>query len=454
MGALSDVCGADLGDKRLSRRLEKLVEGLLPSPSASFPDATKTDAALEATYRFFQNEEVSPEKILAPHIAATVRRAQQDGTVLVAHDTTEFSFSSYREGLGRINDGGRGFFGHFALAMRADGSRKPLGVVGLKPLVRGRKVTKGHHSERLPAAERESFRWTQLVQDVEGVMAGHAKAIHLMDSEADAFELVHDLTQAERRFVIRLKFNRSVANAPQPMRLEQKLQGLQGRFVREVQLSSRSPSRPPKGKRNVARCYREAKLAFSATRVPLLPPEHLKGKASPVDVHIVHVRELDAPEGTEPVDWKLVTTEPIDSVADIERIVDAYRARWVIEEFFKALKTGCAFEKRQLETLSALLNALAVFVPIAWELLLLRSVARDEQMASASDVLSTTKLLILQRHKTTRLATNASARDAFLAIARLGGHIKNNGEPGWQVLGRGYEKLLAYEQGAILALNM
>jgi len=453
MGALNDVRGADFGDKRLNKRLEKLVEGLLPSPSASFPDATKTDAALEATYRFFQNEEVSPGKILAPHIAATVRRAQPEGTVLVAHDTTEFSFSSDREGLGRINDGGRGFFGHFAFAMRADGSRTPLGVLGLRTLVRSRTLGKGHHSERLPPAERESFRWAQLVHDVEDVMAGQAQAIHLMDSEADAFELISDLTQAKRQFVIRLKFNRAVA-ARHPMRLEQKLQGLEGRFVREVQLSSRSPTRPPKGKRNVARCYREATLAFSATQVTLLPPEHLDGKSSPVDVSIVHVRELNAPEGTEPVDWKLVTTESIDSVTDIERIVDAYRARWAIEEFFKALKTGCAFEKRQLETLPALLNALAVFTPIAWELLLLRSVARDNQKASASDVLSATKLLILQRHKATRLATNASARDAFLAVARLGGHIKNNGEPGWQVLGRGYEKLLAYEQGALLALDM
>jgi hypothetical protein len=453
MGALNDVRGADLGDKRLNRRLEKLVEGLLPSPWASFPDATKTDAALEATYRFFQNEEVSPEKILAPHVAATVRRAQDEGTVLVAHDTTEFSFSSDREGLGRINDGGRGFFGHFAFAMRADGSRKPLGILGLRTLVRNRKLGKGHHSERRPWAERESFRWAQLVQDVEDVMAGHAQAIHLMDSEADAFELVSDLVQAKRRFIIRLKFNRAVASRD-PMRLEQKLQGLEGRFVREVQLSSRSPLRPPRGKRNVARCYREARLAFSATRVTLLPPEHLDGKRSPVDVHIVHVRELRAPKGTEPVDWKLMTTEPTDSVVDIERIVDAYRARWGIEEFFKALKTGCAFEKRQLETFSALLNALAVFTPIAWELLLLRSVARDSHKASAADVLSTTKLLVLQRHKATRLATNASAHDAFLAIARLGGHIKNNGEPGWQVLGRGYEKLLAYEQGALLALDM
>jgi len=123
----------------------------------------------------------------------------------------------------------------------------------------------------------------------------------------------------------------------------------------------------------------------------------------------------------------------------------------VIEEFFKALKTGCAFEKRQLESLPALLNALAVFAPLACELLLLRSLSRAKAPIAASRVLSRTKLLVLQRHKHTRLRPDASVRDAMLAIARLGGHITNNGEPGWIVLGRGYEKLLTYEEGLLLA---
>jgi hypothetical protein len=41
----------------------------------------------------------------------------------------------------------------------------------------------------------------------------------------------------------------------------------------------------------------------------------------------------------------------------------------------------------------------------------------------------------------------------MLAVAALGGHLKNNGEPGWIVLGRGMEDLLLLEHGAAIALG-
>jgi len=195
-------------------------------------------------------------------------------------------------------------------------------------------------------------------------------------------------------------------------------------------------------------------LEFAATEVLVHRPSSERKGAASLRLHIVHVREVAPPPGVEPVDWKLITTEPIDTPAELERIVDAYRARWLIEEFFKALKTGCAYEKRQLESLSALLNALALFGPIACQLLLLRNTARDEPKTPATAILGRLELLVLQRHKSTALPDRASARDAMLAIARLGGHITNNGEPGWIVLGRGYEKLLALAEGARLALKL
>ena len=73
----------------------------------------------------------------------------------------------------------------------------------------------------------------------------------------------------------------------------------------------------------------------------------------------------------------LLTSETITTADDALRVVDWYRARWVIEEFFKALKTGCAIEKRQLETFAALSNAVAFFGPMAWQLLLLRHQAQN-----------------------------------------------------------------------------
>jgi hypothetical protein len=37
-------------------------------------------------------------------------------------------------------------------------------------------------------------------------------------------------------------------------------------------------------------------------------------------------------------------------VDQVAAVVDHYRGRWTIEEFFKAIKTGCALEARQLES--------------------------------------------------------------------------------------------------------
>lgn len=160
----------------------------------------------------------------------------------------------------------------------------------------------------------------------------------------------------------------------------------------------------------------------------------------------MRVREVETNGEHEPVEWTLLTTEPIESPADVERIVDIYRTRWLIEEYFKALKTGCSIEKRQLESKHSLLNALAVFIPIAWRLLRLRNLARDEAEAPATDALSDVQIeVLIATSKKRKLPLKPTVREALLAVAALGGNIKNNGEPGWMVLGRGYDRLLTME---------
>jgi IS4 transposase len=100
------------------------------------------------------------------------------------------------------------------------------------------------------------------------------------------------------------------------------------------------------------------------------------------------VWEVNAPVGTEPVEWRLMTTEPIDTDEQVLRIVDWYRTRWMIEEYFKALKTGCAFEQGQLASFHTLCVALALLAPMAWRLLLLRYLARELPTTAATVVLT------------------------------------------------------------------
>ena len=170
-------------------------------------------------------------------------------------------------------------------------------------------------------------------------------------------------------------------------------------------------------------------------------------------LHVVHVVEEKAPEGEKPIDWMLLTTEPIETEADVLAVIDYYRARWVIEEYFKTLKVGCAVEKRQLESYESLCRALAIFVPIAWKLLELRTVTRTTPDRPATDVLSRVQIDVLRHCGPAKLPPHPTVRDALLAVAKLGGHIKNNGEPGWQVIGRGFEQLLTLEAGWAAAVD-
>jgi hypothetical protein len=197
-------------------------------------------------------------------------------------------------------------------------------------------------------------------------------------------------------------------------------------------------------------------LAFAATTICLPRPPHIKSSLTKkLPLNVVRVFEVDTPAGCEPVEWRLVTTEPIDTTEQVLAVVDFYRKRWVIEEFFKALKTGCSVEKRQLESLDGLLKMIALFVPVAWSLLRLRILARESAETPAEVVLTPAQITILQSipRSRTRIGCRPSVRDALLAIAALGGHLARNGDPGWITLHRGYEELLTLERGWHLALS-
>jgi hypothetical protein len=458
-----DIAGefseAEFSDQRLSRRLVSIATDLAARPADSFPEAAASPAALEATYRFLNNERVAPEQILAPHVRATVARCAERGQVIVAHDTTEVGFSTPREGLGRITDGpeGRGLFLHTSLAVAADGTRQTLGIVGARTHTRHGKPRrkKSRHTETKPEPQRESRRWSKGIEDVHELLGADANAIHVCDREADDYLLFARALACKARFVIRSSHDRRIEgsgySSKQPT-IRHALAGLSARARIDIELSPRDPRVRSK---NTSSKGRVARLELCATTVTIrrptpVPSTRIQVPGS-IELNLVHVREIDPPSEFEPVDWKLLTTEPIDTPEQIQLVVDIYDTRWVIEEYFKAFKTGCAIEKRQLESAHSIENALAVFMPIAWSLLQLRNLARHEPTADASIVLTKLQLALLQRHPKARLGTELTIGAAMAAVARLGGHLKSNGPPGWQVLGRGYLKLLALEQGALLA---
>jgi hypothetical protein len=173
-----------------------------------------------------------------------------------------------------------------------------------------------------------------------------------------------------------------------------------------------------------------------------------------VTVNVVRVYEPEPPTDQPAVEWLLFTSEPVATAEQVAWVVDAYRARWLIEEYFKALKTGCAYEGRQLRSLHTLTNALGFLAVIAWRLLLLRTLDRAAPLTPAVDVLDTIVLEALAarlKHigEPKPFPANPTVADVMKGIARLGGHHKSNGPPGWQLLWFGFQDLLMWTAGFI-----
>jgi hypothetical protein len=432
-----EFADAELGDPRRGARLAKLSAKLMERPEESFPTVLD-EAGLEGAYRFFSNPAVTLDAVLAPHVAATWRRASHDAVTLALHDTTTLSFRPFgqRADVPTTTRGTQLFLAHTTLAVRGDKTRQPHGVLALSThALEGNKVL---HD-----------RWVDHVDRVTQHASAHANVVHIMDREADDYTLLAALVRRGQRFVIRSHHDRLLEEGT----LHEAMGVAEPLFTRDVDLGARTSAHRSNKQRTAypERDCRRARLAFAAVRVTLpRPPRSQKSLPRALSVNVVRVWEVNTPAGEKPIEWCLLTSEPIADVSAIERIVNWYRSRWVIEEYFKALKTGCAYEKRQLESFHALRNALAVFAAIAWRLLLLRNEARERPDAAAITVLSADQLEVLRAVPRARLPDRPTARDAMLAVARLGGHLPRNGDPGWMVLGRGFERLDTLTAGWVL----
>jgi len=95
--ASEEFAQANLGDTRLSQRLVALARQLATSPHTSLPQAL-SPAELKAAYRFFDNDLVDTDGVLAPHIAQTLHRMEQIPVVLAIQDTTEFNLTHLHAG--------------------------------------------------------------------------------------------------------------------------------------------------------------------------------------------------------------------------------------------------------------------------------------------------------------------------------------------------------------------
>lgn len=464
------------GDVRLDERGAEVGQRLMARPGESLPKVFEDPSQLEGTYRFLGNPAVTPKAILAPHVDASVARGREwTGTLLAVHDTTEMSFGGAfeREGLGTLANGGQGFLAHLSLltALHVGGDlRDPLGILNIETIFRDAPKGKRSGHELARAEDRESDRW---LKAYEAVAALGLNVIHVCDREADSYRQLAMLQDNQQRFVFRSKHDRKTATEDGVELLRFALaQQNEIRLKRTVTLLARHPGEEAKASKSgkavlkkaafkrtlgaktthPSRDERTAKLVVTAGCFTLMRPRSELGKyPEQLQVNVVRVVEPKPPTGYEAIEWILLTSEPIKTRSDIEHIIDVYRARWIIEEFNRALKQGCGFKKLQLEKRASIVNALALYSSVAWRLLRMRTLARWPDDRPAADVLTNAQLAVLRMVCNKPLSPTPTVRDVLWAIATKGGHLKNNGEPGWLTIGRGYHDLLLLEQGWLAA---
>lgn len=452
MDPAGEMHGVSLGDKRLNARAIAITSSLQAQPSSHFP-AIFDGGALEAFYRFTNNEVVEPKSLLEPHYRSSWDRAASGRLRIVVHDTTEFSFPGAmpREGLAH-SPGKSVFFSHVSILVGLEEAPVVHGVVGMRSYV----VTGGRWTEASAEGAPKhvlgvgSDRWRDAVAAAKSEAPPGAPLVHVMDREADDYPLLDKVIAQGDGLVCRSNQNRVVVG--EVRRLADVLASTPFLLERVVWLSRRTGLRPPKAlKDHPEREARAVRLAIRAGPVVVKRPGDSKDKtlATSLALNLVEVIEVGPPDGVEPVHWRLFTTLPVSTAAEAALVVDIYRKRWLIEEYFRALKTGCAVEMRQAESLFALLRTVALLVPVAVRLLQLRTVARYSPGALAVDLFDAIALAALNHllPGSKKLPTRATAEQAMAAVALVGGHLKSNGPPGWTVLGRGYLKLHRFTEG-------
>lgn len=442
----------ELGDPRRTRRLMQVAQRVLEHPAGSFPAQMADWAELKAAYRLFDADDVTFPAVAGPHWQRTQDTAR--GKTLVVCDTTELDFGSEREGLGRTGNGsGRGFLLHNAL-MVDHATRAIIGVAGQAIHYRPhRRRKKRNSSQTLKRKDRESLVWTRVIDDV-GTPSDDASWIYVCDRGADNFEVFCHLVQTGSDWVVRArKQQRNLLTANgETVSLPDLLPRLCVLGTYELTLRSRPQQ-----------ASRVARLEVSSTRVWMPVPHHKSPwvkslNPEPIAMHLVRVREIDAPGNVEPIEWLLWTSLPADSFEQAWSVIEDYESRWLIEEFHKALKSGCRVKTRQLQAASRLEPMVGLMSVVAVHLLQLKTAAAREPERAAATVVPQLWLTMLTaaRGRRLRRVHDITVADFYRELAKLGGFLgrRSDGEPGWITIWRGWEKLAMLVQGAKLVQTL
>ncbi|MBN4077505.1 IS4 family transposase [Sulfobacillus acidophilus] len=439
----SEAGTANFGDKRLNMRFKHLLGTFMNRPDGSILGSCNNWTESIAAYRFFSNEKVSPEKILAPHVHSTIERIKEQDIILLVQDTTEIEYNGRApiEGLGPLSSPGeQGFHLHPTLAVTPQ--RLCLGILDGNVWVR-EKLGKKKERARKPIEEKESFRWLQsyLLSNEIAQKAPKTQVVNISDREGDIYEIFSEgkkeTIENKAHFLVRAYQNRRLTDNTEDNNVL-KLWDMKpiAKTYGEIEFKL------PKTKKREARLVTQE---IKACEVRLKPPDRTGTELPEVSINAVFCVEKDPPKGVEPLEWLLLTSLPIDTEQQISNIIKYYLCRWQIEIYFKVLKSGCKIEALQLKTYGRIERCLALYMIVAWRVMLVTMMGRKSPNL-ACDLLFTEeewKSAYVAIKKKAPPENVPTLDEMIRIIASLGGFLnrKSDGYPGPKVIWKGLQRM-------------
>lgn len=427
----------NLGDKRLNKRLQTIARNTAMRPTTSINQAEEDAYSCKAAYRFYSNNKVTPEAIMAPHEKRTIERMSEHDWCLCLEDTVYYHYGKHlsTEGLGHIGTGKRGLIQHHGLVTTLEGL--PLGV--LHQNIWSRKVKDHPQRQFAPIEEKESYKWFQCIEDCERKKPSHVNLVHVADREADIFLLLDYLQKQKAYYVIR---------ASKPRQLEDENINLIEHLSRVVCAGQQTIWL----EKNDKMASREATLSIYYSQVCLAPSSYLTRREIDCQPHatwVIYAIEENPPKGIEGISWVLLTNVPVKSFSDALQRLDWYRRRWIIEVYHKVIKSGCLVEDCRLAHAEKLRKYIALNSVIGWRILWMRYVLEKSPEEDCTSVLTKMEYRVLysKMNKTMELPQRTiCVKQAILWIAQLGGFLarKNDGDPGVITIWRGWRRLQDY----------
>jgi hypothetical protein len=383
----------DLNDARLERRAQAILAARFAQPQASFFGTFDSWAQAKGAYGFIEQKQqrVSFESLLGAHGQATLARMAAEPCVLLPQDTTTLNYSGLEQttGLGPIDATAkaRGLWLHTSMAVRPDGV--PLGLFEARcwsrPEEEDPKPQCGRNAKSLD--QKESSRWVQMLHGAAQAARRmpQTQIILLADREGDLYEM-YDAAQigpANLHTVIRAQHNRQLEEP------EQKL----WEFMAAQPVAQRRKITLPRAPARRARTA-QVELRFSPVTIQA-PAVGCKKGWPPLHLHALWVREINPPKGVPPLNWMLLSDLPVTTPAQAWERLQWYQRRWLIEEWHRALKTGCNAEGREFKTAEHLKRVLAFDMIVAWRVLACIKIGRALPQLPASVLYTPDELAVL-----------------------------------------------------------